>query len=86
MKPACDLEALIAAPISPLVSSLDIDQLQSQLLRILGALELIQDIAKHEIADGGGEFLNHVELVASTFADITSGILDGLSKHHGESQ
>jgi len=69
----------------PAAVPLDNEKLQSQFLKILGAFELIEDIAKQALANGGDERFNHVELVATTFADMTCEILDDLSKYEAAS-
>jgi hypothetical protein len=67
----------------PFETGLDIGELQTQTLRILGAFELIGSLVTSAIGNPNHEqeaFLNHVELVASTFADMTCDVLDSLSR------
>ena len=68
-------------------SPLDIGQLQNQSSKILGAFELIGALVESAIEKENlsptrnhehDAILNHVELVASTFADVTCHMLEGL--------
>jgi hypothetical protein len=66
--------------LAPAALPLDIDRLQTRMLKILGAFELIEDIAKQ----AGDGLMNHIELIAATFADTASEILDELAKREAK--
>jgi hypothetical protein len=69
--------------------STDIDQVQMRAITILGAFELIGSLVeaameKERLApqiDHNQEmFLNNIQLICSTFADLTCVMLDGLNR------